>query len=826
MTRGLFLLGIVFALFPQGSVVSAAPAGEGEELFEIKIRPILMRTCFKCHGGDKVANGLRVDTREALLKGGKRGPAIVPGNPEAGSLIQALRYADEEFRMPPKERLAAKTVDEFAQWIKMGAPWPERAAAPAKGLRHWAFQPPAKIDPLSFPGGATHPIDRLIRAAQAPLGLHPVRLADKRALIRRVTFDLIGLPPTPEKVEAFLSDNRPDAYERVVEELLASPRYGERWGRHWLDVARYADTAGDDSDYPVPQARLYRDWVLDAFNQDKPYDEFVMEQVAGDLLARTGPPERYAGSIIATGFIAQAKRFGTHKHEDMHLMIEDTVSTLGQAILGLTLRCARCHDHKYDPTTSEDYYALYGFFQSVVYPHPGSEENHLPNELIPLVPEAELKSAEDAYQAEHGERRKVLETELKKLDEDSDAAKSLKEVKAALEAIKKEPKSDERDARRKEANDRRLALEKEIAEKTKVLRPELDAIRKESPAQKAAVAYAVKEGKPVDAKIQVGGEPNRTGPVVRRGLPKFLSPNGALEIPAGTSGRLELARWLASAENPLTARVMVNRIWQHHFGKGLVVTPSNFGIQGEPPTHPELLDWLAGSFVKAGWSIKAMHRLILSSETYRLSSDDDPADSAKDSGNRYYWRADRQRLDAETLRDSLLQLGGSLVLDRPGPHPFPAPEKWSYSAHRQFSAVYPSNHRSVYLMVQRLHPHPYLSVFNGADAKLTTDLRDASTVPPQALFMANSPLVHEQASGFARRLIEASPVAEDRVRKAFLEVYARLPASRETERAVSYVRKYAEVLSTEGVAEDKRERESWASLARILFASNEFFHVD
>jgi hypothetical protein len=816
--------GLAFLLPP--SAGSAAPAGEGEELFELKVRPVLMRTCFKCHGGDKVANGLRVDSREALLKGGKRGPAVVPGHPEAGTLMQALRYLDQEFRMPPKERLAEKTVDEIALWIKRGAPWPESAASPAKGARHWAFQPPAKVDPAAFPGTAAHPIDRLVRAAQVPLGLRPVRLADKRSLLRRVHFDLVGLPPSPEQVDAFLSDDRADAFDRVVEELLASPRYGERWGRHWLDVARYADTAGDDSDYPVPQARLYRDWVLDSFTRDKPYDEFLVEQIAGDLLARAAPPERYADSVVATGFLAQAKRFGTHKHEDMHLVIEDTISTIGQAVLGLTLRCARCHDHKYDPTTSEDYYALYGFFQSIVYPHPGSEEMHLPNELIPLLPEGEVRAAEQRYEAEHGDRRRALEAELKKIDDESEAGKALKDVKAKLEAIKKEPKTDERDARRKEANDRRLSLEKELGEKTKPLRDELDRIKRGSPAQKIPLAYAVKEGKPVDAKIQVGGEPSRSTSVVRRGLPKFLHPQGAIEIASGSSGRLELARWLASAENPLTARVMVNRIWQHHFGKGLVATPSNFGIQGEPPTHPELLDWLAAKFVESGWSIKAMHRLILSSETYRLSSADDPSNAAKDSGNRYYWRADRQRLDAETLRDSLLQLGGTLNLERPGAHPFPAPEKWNYSAHRQFNAVYPSSCRSVYLMVQRLHPHPYLSIFNGADGKVTTDLRDSSAVPPQALFMVNSPMVHEQSAGFARRLIASGSTAESRVRRAYLEAYARAPSPRETERAVAYIRRYLETLAAENVPDANREPEAWSSFARILFASNEFFHVD
>ena len=566
--------------------------------------------------------------------------------------------------------------------------------------------------------------------------------------------------------------------------------------------------------------------MIDAFNDDKPYDEFVTEQLAGDLLARSGPPEKYAGRVIATGFIAQAKRYGTHKHEDMHLVIEDTVSTLGQSLLGLTLRCARCHDHKYDPITSEDYYALYGFFQSVVYPHAGSEEDHKPSDFIPLVPEAELKAQEERYQAEHGERRKVLESELKKLDEGSDAGKALKEVKATLEAIKKEPKSEERDRRRKDANDRRVALEKELGEKSKASRDQLDRLVKESPPRRTPFAYAVKEGKPVDAKIQVGGEPSRAGQTVRRGVPKFLHPQGTLEIPPEVSGRLELARWLTGLENPLTARVMVNRIWQHHFGKGLVATTSNFGLQGEPPTHPELLDYLARRFVECGWSIKAMHRLIMLSETYRLSSESDPVNSAKDSGNRYYWRADRQRLDAESLRDSLLQLGGTLRPERPGEHPFPPSEKWSYSAHRQFTAIYPSNARSVYLMVQRLHPHPYLSLFNGADAKLTTDVRDSSTVPSQALFMANSALVHEQASGFARRLIEGWTDPGERVRRAYLEAYGRAPSSKDVERALGYVSRYAQALAAEGVAEDQRERGSWASFARVVFASNEFYHVD
>jgi cytochrome c553 len=792
---------------------AGAASASDEEHFETKIRPVLVQTCLKCHGGEKVSGGLRVDSRESLLKGGDRGPAIVPGKPEASLLLKAVGYADEELRMPPKERLSPKVVEDFARWVRAGAVWPARAAAaaPEAAGRHWAFLPPRNVDPAAFPGTAAHPIDRLIRAAQAPLGLTPVRPADKRTLLRRVTFDLVGLPPTPEQVEAFVADDRPDAFARVVDALLASPRYGERWGRHWLDLARFADTAGDDSDYPIPQAGLYRDWVIDAFNRDQPYDEFLREQIAGDLLARAGPRDRYADRVVATGFIAQAKRFATHKHEDMHLVIEDTLSTLGQAVLALTLRCARCHDHKYDPITSQDYYALYGFFQSVVYPHAGSEEDKRPSELVPLVPESELAEAERRYQAGPGRRVPALEAEIKAFEEESETGWLLRQLK---------------DERLAEVRGLRRALERELAEATKPTRDEIDRLRKESPRGRTPHAYAVRDGKPGDAKVQAGGDPKKPGAVVRRGFPKVLHPKGSVEIADGSSGRLELARWLTSPENPLTARVMVNRIWQHHFGKPLVPTPSNFGFQGEAPTHPELLDWLAARFVSSGWSVKAMHRLILSSQTWQLSSDGDDANAAKDSGNRYYWRFDRRRLDAEALRDTLLALGGTLRLDRPGPHPFPPVETWSFTAHHQFKAVYPSNHRSVYLMVQRLHPHPYLSLFNGADAKVTTDVRDASTVPLQALFLVNGDLVHEQARGQAERLIRFSRDPEERVKRAYEEAYGRPPGSPEVRRALAYLDRYREALAAEGVPEDRREREAWASFARVLFASNEFYHVD
>ncbi len=450
-------------------------------------------------------------------------------------------------------------------------------------------------------------------------------------MIRRATFDLTGLPPSWERTRQFIADERPEAFAELVDELLASPRYGERWGRHWLDLARYADTAGENSDYPIPQAYLYRDYVIDAFNADKPYDEFIREQIAGDIIARSGPPEKYAQRVIATGFIAQAKRFGTGDLEDMHLIIEDTLDTVGKVVLGLGLRCARCHDHKYDPTTTEDYYGLYGFFQSTAYPFPGGESVKEQRYFVSTTHPQELAAADKEYFSQHAE--------------EIDRLKRLIDAKQEVEANGKA----------------------------------LTEIENKAPSRLAPVAYAVTEGKPVDARIQKGGSPYRKGDVVKRRFPEFLNNGPQSEIAGDRSGRLELAQWLTDAQNPLTARVMVNRIWQFHFGKPIVATPSNFGLQGSSPTHPELLDWLATRLIQSGWSIKAMHRLIMSSETYQRATVHDGNNAAIDSGNDYYWRFDRRRLDAESIRDSMLLLGGNLDLDRPGPHPFPSKDKWKWT---------------------------------------------------------------------------------------------------------------------------------------------------
>jgi mono/diheme cytochrome c family protein len=815
------MLAMTWGLLLVAPLSAGEPEAASESFFELKVRPVLAGTCVKCHGATKASGGLRLDSRESMLSGGDNGPAVKPGDAEGSLLVRAIRRGDGTLKMPPKEALSRAARDDLAAWIAAGAPWPKATAArPLIGQAHWAFEPFHPVAPPEDPSGwAVQPIDQLIATGYHAKGLHPVARADRRALVRRVTFDLIGLPPEPERVEAFVADSRPDAYARLVDELLASPHYGERWGRYWLDLARYADTAGDNSDYPVPEAYLYRDYVIDAFNADVPYDRFLHEQIAGDILAAGGPDEDYARQVIATGFLAQSKRFGTIKLEDMHQIIEDTLNTTGQVVLGLSVRCARCHDHKYDPITARDYYALYGFFAGTKYPFAGAEEDHRPSEFAPLVPPERAQE----FEGKHIERLAWLKANLAAVDAETGRKVHDLGFQTAVTQLVAEgaPKTFETAkvelSKATRQRDRRL----------KQLRGEIERLEKAGPSAEAPRAYAVRDGIPSDVKLQKGGDPRKLGDVVPRGVPKVFDPDGTIDLPAAGSGRLALARWLTDGPTrPLAARVMVNRIWQHHFGKPIVPTPSDFGLRGTPPTHPELLEWLATDFIASGWSIKAMQRRILLSDTYQLGSDLDTSNAGLDTGNTLYWRFDRRPLDAEALRDTLLALGGNLRLDRPGPHPFPAPSTWGFTAHHQFKALYPSEHRSVYLMVQRLHPHPYLALFNGPDTSVTTALRDNSTVALQALYLLNNRFVHEQAAGFAERLLAVEPETSARLRLAYLHAFARPPSESELERTLTFRTQYEQALASEGVPVEKRSAEAWAAIARALFASNEFLYVD
>jgi hypothetical protein len=807
MTRRLLVGVISLSLLLAAGACAAAveeTGGTSEERFEVQIRPVLARTCFPCHGGKKTSGGLKVSTRESLVEGGQSGPAIVPHHPEQSLLLRALEHTDESLKMPPGKKLSEQTLSAFTRWVAEGAAWPETTARSLSDVastsrRHWAFKPVQAIEPPPDPSGwSVHPIDRFIAAKQRAARVRPVAPADRRTLLRRVTFDLIGLPPSPEEIAGFLGDARPDAFARVVERLLASPAYGERWGRHWMDVVRYADTAGDNADFPIPEIARYRDYIIASFNADKPFDEFIREQLAGDLSARQAAPDQGAAKIVATGFLALSRRYATAPYELWHLTLEDTIETTGRAFLGLTLRCARCHDHKYDPITQRDYYALYGIFASTKFPYTGSEElvtkKFTRMNFVPTVGDELVRSRVNAQ----AERMKVLEKEI--AERERQMAGNTQQGKGPLSSS--------------------VGL--------KALRAEHERLRRSGLPPDLPAAYAVAEGEPVSAALQRGGDPARPGAVIPRGVPRFaflgLTPSPA--VPDGASGRAQLAQWITRPDQPLTPRVIVNRVWQHHFGRGIVSTPSNFGLRGERPSHPELLDWLTARFVAVGWSIKDLHRQILLSRTYQLSSEEDDQSAAIDPGNRWFWRFDRRRLDAESIRDAMLAVSGQLDRRRPAPHPFPPIEQWGWTQHNAFRAVFPSQERTVYLMTQRLVKLPYLAIFDGPDTNTSTDVRPRSTVPLQALFLMNNAFVQEQASGLARRLCRESPDRTGRLERAWELAWGRLPAAHERQRALLYLDQYSALQAGAGRPSAAGDLEAWTSLSRVLLTANEFLYVE
>lgn len=771
--------------------------------FEKRIRPLLANKCYECHSqqADEVQGELLVDSRPTLRRGGTQGPAVVPGDLERSLLIQAVRYENSEMQMPPDEKLSESEIQDLEKWVQMGAPDPRSQATKhlgkqidiASARQFWSLQP-IQDPPIPSVQNTEWPIneiDHFVLAKQEEQNLSPAADADKRALIRRATYDLIGLPPTPEEVDAFLADNSPEAFGQVVDRLLASPRYGERWGRHWLDVIRYADTAGDNSDFPIPQMHRYRDWVIDSINHDQPYDEFVRDQLAGDLRGGETPSQR-DGRLIATGYIANARRFGSRVDDyPQHLTIEDTIDNLGRTFLGMTVSCARCHDHKFDPITHRDYYALYGIFHSTRYPWPGIELDQKQRDLVPLVASGKRAETEQAIAARRKEQAR-LDAEAKKLSE----------------ALKKASDEKKADLQKKLEEAERLAKE-----------------HRELPPL-AETAYAVTEARVrEDVALQLKGDPTRPGDIVPR---RFITVLGGQELPAGAdvSGRAELAEWILASENPLPARVMVNRIWQHHFGRGLVPSPNDFGKQGKPPTHPELLDYLATRFRESGWSMKSMHRQIVLSRTYQQSSQRAPDAILQDPACQWLAGYPRRRLDAESIRDTLLAMGGNLDLSTAGPHPFPPQDAWKFTQHAPFKAIYETQHRSVYLMTQRIQRHPYLAIFDGADPSTSTAARMTSTTPLQALYLLNDPFVHQQARLVAERI--ATQAADDQARldSVYQLLFARLPKPHESTSATDFLRQARSLLRSEGVQGAQADLDAWQACIRALVRLNEFVYLD
>jgi hypothetical protein len=915
----------VVLLAPIASTAGEKSSKAGNAFFEAKVRPILSTHCFTCHGPKKQSADLRLDSRAALLEMREHGKAVVPGDPDKSLLIQAVLHKGE-LKMPQKEKLPPQAIEVLIAWVRMGAPFPEANVAGKSGAsadiwkKHWAFQPVRKqhIPAVRDAAGSLTPIDAFIAAKLDAKGLQPSPPADRHTLIRRVTFDLIGLPPTPAEVEAFASDAAPNAFAKVVDRLLASPHYGERWGRHWLDVARYADTKGyvffEEHNYPW--AWTYRDYVIRAFNEDLPYDRFVREQLAADRLA-LGADRR---PLTALGFLTLGGRFMNNSHD----IIDDRIDVVTRGLMGLTVACARCHDHKYDPIPQADYYSLYGVFASCADPivPPLFQSPPQTPEYAKFATQLQVreKKLTDFVQAKHAElvdgaRKRAAEylsaadalrgrpstddfmliadtndlnptmivrwqkylQRMRNTDDPvfaawhalaplrmsdrpvktpfgadvthvlatlgadpthqvnpivvnalkakppknlADLAKCYADVLHAAEKKwlegKKAPLADPAEEQLRlvlygpdaPANvaslpygDLSLLPDRASQAKVQELRKALEQWRSTGPGAPPRAMAVVDLPVPFEPYVFLRGNPSNRGDRVPRQLPLLVAGAKRQPIKEG-SGRLELANAIASPDNPLTARVLVNRLWLHHFGQGLVTTPSDFGIRSDPPSHPELLDWLADRFIADGWSLKKMHRLMVLSRTYRQKSDDRADGLAVDPENRLLWKMSRQRLDFEATRDALLAVAGKLDCQIGGPSV-------------QNALAPRATRRTLYSFLDRLNVPGLFRTFDFPTPDATSPRRDNTTIAPQALFLMNHPLVMECARNILRRpgvVGELDP--QNKTRRIYGLLFGRSPAPRELQLGRDYV------------AAGGGSALAWERYVHALLQTNEFAWID
>lgn len=926
---------------------NAAPANpaEAERFFESQIRPMLAARCFSCHGAEKQEAGLRLDSREAVLKGSDAQPAIVvPGEPDRSPLIHAVRY-EGDVQMPPAGKLEAKEQELLVAWVKLGLPWGGAAQAGAietiaeraerTKASHWAYQPVRKpeLPAVADAAWCVDPLDRFVLAELEKNNLRPSPVADRRTLLRRVKFDLVGLPPTAAEVDDFCANNSPDAYSQLVDRLLASPEYGQRWGRHWLDVARYSDTKGyvftEDRRYPY--AYTYRDYVIRAFNEDLPYDEFVRQQIAADLLNR---PDKK--SLAAMGYLTVGRRFSNNIHD----IIDDRIDVVARGLMGMTVTCARCHDHKYDPIAQDDYYSLYGVFASSV--EPGEP---------PLLGEPQEGEAYNKYLAELATREKklqdfresklreltaslrsrvkdylcqvVVDTMKESLPDDADfsynpdelrppivarwkgyvarvtkpadavfapwrelaalpkdgfaeeAAQIVERLKRGeakegfpapnplirdalvaappksmldvarvygdvLSGIEKQwlasqdvkPPAEGAEAPKPPArladdhaeqlrqvlygegtptvvamDDARRVFDRATQNELGKLRKSVDELKVNSPAAPPRAMVLNDSPTPHNPRVFLRGDPARPGKEVPRRFVQFMSSDGGKPFEHG-SGRLELAERIASPDNPLTARVMVNRVWMEHFGAAIVRTPGDFGLRSEAPTHPQLLDYLAAQFVEEGWSLKKLHRHILLSSAYQQSSADRPECRAIDAENRLLWRASRRRIDFEALRDSLLAAAGRLDTKLDGK----SIDLWAQPF---------STRRSVYAFIDRQDLPGVFRVFDFSSPDVSTPQRPQTTVPQQALFMMNSPFMIEQAKALAARTeVAAASDATAKTQALYRAALGRDATADEVQLTTQFL------AGTDGQAAPDGSLDPWQRIAQALLMTNEFLFVD
>jgi mono/diheme cytochrome c family protein len=813
-------------------LASSASAAEPIDYLR-DIKPILAKNCYACHGANKQSSGLRLDTAAAALEGGKSGRVIVPGKSGDSKLIKAVMGADAVKRMPyKKEPLSAKQIALVRAWIDAGAKYPpgETAEKPDRANSdHWAFQAPARptvpaVKNLDWP---RNPIDCFILARLEKEGIAPSPEADRVTLIRRLSLDLLGLPPTIQEVDAFVGDERPDAYERLVDRLLQSPHFGERWGRHWLDVARYADSNGYSIDSPRSIWK-YRDWVIDAINRDMPFDRFTIDQIAGDML-----PHATLAQKTATGFHrnTQINEEGGIDLEQFRIdSIVDRVNTTGSVFLGLTIGCCQCHDHKFDPITQREYYQLFAFLNNADEPSlelGTPEQIRKRNQVRSRLAEVTkvLRTLENTSTAKEEIWEKNLTTELR--------AMLPKEIQTILEIPENgrtvEQKAKLTEAYRKTDQARhvlaalgsRQPLVTAAHVHASMVRAKLEKERTELKQNEPRIptTMVLRERKtPRKTFVHKGGDFLRKGAQVSPGVPAVLHPL-AVEKPT----RLDLARWLVDPKNPLTARVTMNRFWQNYFGLGLVETENDFGTQGTPPTHPELLDWLATEFMARQWSMKTIHRLIVTSATYRQASKARPELATVDPRNKLLARQVRLRLDAELVRDGALTASGLLTRKIGGPSVFPPqPEgiyRFTQIDKNWKAAAGPDRYRrGMYTYFWRSAPHPSLTVFDAPDATSACTRRNRSNTPLQALTLLNDKAQFEFAQGLAARIVrECQGDNAAHIRYAFRLCVARQPSEHEQKRL-------GELLARELAAKDPEAQKltAWISVARVLLNLDEF----
>ncbi len=781
------------------AVAAEKPAFTPEALafYEKDVQPILKANCYKCHADGKLKGNFSLLTRAAILKGGDLGPAVDFKKIDDSTLLKAINHKDM-LEMPPAGKLPAAQIDILTKWVKANLPMKDGVAGPAhtepkagvvtaESRNYWAYKPVTRpaAPVVKTAAWVANPIDAFILAKLEAKNLMPSKPAEKLALVRRLYYDLIGLPPTPEQVDAFVNDQAPNAYEKLVDQLLASPHYGEKWGRHWLDVVRYAETNGYERDGPKPFVWRFRDYVIKSFNEDKPYDRFVKEQLAGDEIDPNDPD-----CVIATGYY----RLGVWDDEPADQKqaeydeFDDYVATTAQTFLGMTMNCARCHDHKIDPIPQKDYYSLLAFFRDVRR-YSGDRNTRSASNLTDITTPA-VRAGYEKELADRKEKIEKLKAEMEKIEN---------------EAIKKMPAADQRAS---EGAERPLIIRKvpkylneataALYAVTKNQRETLE--KKPLPHQELALSVNNCLARPPQTTVMVRGLPNVPGAAVTADFPEVLR-TAAANIPepkpgARTAGRRKvLADWIASKENPSTARVMANRIWQGHFGRGIVSTPNDFGKFGTPPTHPELLDWLAAEFTDGGWKVKKLHKTILMSNTYRQTAVATDEGLKADPANFLLGRFSMRRLEAEEVRDTVLAASGQLSMKAGGESVYPKIPKEILAGQSVPGSGWPTspkaeaNRRSVYVHLKRSLQVPVLAQYDQADTDSSCPVRYTTTVPTQALGMINGEFSNEAAAEMANRLVKESPNLEDQLRRAVRLATGRVPTDAEVKADAAFVKK-------------------------------------